>query len=59
MKDIKPASGSSNRFMRFSRREFIKSAFGAGVALGFDRALMVCSGATSIKDVMSFTTERA
>lgn len=31
----------------------------AGVALGFDRALMVCSGATSIQDVMSFTTERA
>ncbi len=34
MKDIKTASGSDNRFMRFSRREFVKSAFGAGVGLG-------------------------
>lgn len=31
----------------------------AGVALGFDRALMVCSGASSMADVMSFTMERA
>jgi lysyl-tRNA synthetase class 2 len=31
----------------------------AGVALGFDRALMVCGRLPSIKDVLSFTTERA
>lgn len=31
----------------------------AGVAVGFDRAFMVCSGASAMKEVMSFTTERA
>ena len=31
----------------------------AGVAVGFDRLLMVASGAEHIRDVMTFTTEHA